>query len=338
MSFRDEAEMNSAFGRELAALRDGAGWAPVAADRVDLAGADRVRFLHNLVTCEVRELAAGRSARGFFTHVKGGVLSDVEVLELGDRFRLVLPPGRGAAIHAHLEKYRIVERVEIAERADLASLTLRGRRAPELLAALGSGDPGPGARIETSRGDLKVAVRGALRGREPRFELETNADGIAALSASVRCGGESIGARELSAAAFECARIEDGELRWGVDYDEENFPQETGDESAISYTKGCYLGQEVVARIHYRGGVQRRALGLRFAGELPEVGTAILHDGRAAGTVTSVARSPRFGPIGLALVHRRAGEPPARVELAGGGAAELAALPFGGGDSSGPAE
>ena len=79
--------------------------------------------------------------------------------------------------------------------------------------------------------------------------------------------------------------IEDGELLWGVDYGEENFPQELGDEAAVSYTKGCYLGQEVVARIHYRGGVQRRALGLRFTGELPALGTALLKDGREAGRV-----------------------------------------------------
>jgi folate-binding Fe-S cluster repair protein YgfZ len=83
-----------------------------------------------------------------------------------------------------------------------------------------------------------------------------------------------------------------------------------------------------VARIHYRGGVQRAPRGLRFERALPEVGTAILRDGRDAGKLTSAVLSPRFGPIGLALVHRRAGEPPAAVELASGGRATLAPLPF----------
>jgi folate-binding protein YgfZ len=314
--------------RELAALRAGAGWAPLAADRLDLAGPDRARFLHNLVTCEVRGLAPGRAVRGFFTQVKGGVLADVDLVELGDRFRLVLPEGRGAALRAHLEKYRIADRVEVAERTDLAALALRGAGAPELLAALGVAPPAPGERVEARIGGVAAGVRREARGREPRFELECAAAEGEALRAALERAGAGRDLAALSPAALDCARIEDGELRYGVDYGEENFPQETGEESAVSYTKGCYLGQEVVARIQYRGGVQRLARGLRCAGAPPAAGAALLYGGRPAGRATSVARSPRLGAIGLALVHRRVGEPPVRVEVEGGGAAEVVALPF----------
>jgi folate-binding protein YgfZ len=134
----------------------------------------------------------------------------------------------------------------------------------------------------------------------------------------------------VSAAAVEIARIEDGELRFGVDFSGENFPQETGRDSAVSYSKGCYLGQEVVARIHYRGGVQRLPRGLRFDGDrLADAGAELLFEGRSVGRATSAAQSPRFGAIGLALLHQRGAAPGNRLEVSGGGGAEVVALPFG---------
>ncbi|MCM2270775.1 MAG: hypothetical protein NDJ75_11785 [Thermoanaerobaculia bacterium] len=321
------AEIATPSAEEMAALRRGAAWAPRAGDRLDLAGADRVRFLHNLVTCDVRELAAGRAARGFVTHVKGGVLADADVVALDDRLRLVLPAGRGPAIHAHCERYRIAERVDVAARPDLAAFTLRGARAPELLAALAVPQLEPNERREAALAGLPFAVRREARGREPRFELELAAAAAEDFAAAFARAGAGVGLTAVSPAALELARIEDGELAWGVDYGEENFPQETGEEAAVSYSKGCYLGQEVVARIHYRGGVQRQPRGLRFALTAPLPGAAISRDGREAGRVTSVARSPRAGAIGLALVHRRVGEPPTAVTV-DGGEAELVELPF----------
>ena len=324
-----EPDERHRLARELDALRSGVGWARLATDRIDLAGPDRVRFLHNLVTCEVRELVAGRVARGFFTNLKGGVLSPVDVVELGDRYRLVLPRERGAAIRAHLERYRILERVELVDRTDLVALALRGERATELLASTGTEAPPAAERREVELAGRPIGVRREARGGEPRLELELAEDAHDLVVAELRRAGAKLGLVELSAATLDCARIEDGELAFGVDYGEENFPQETGEaEETISFTKGCYLGQEVVARIHYRGGVQRVPRGLRFDGEAPALGTPILKDGREAGCVTSAARSPRFGVIGVALVHRRAGEPPAAIELAGGAFARLAALPF----------
>ena len=250
-------EIAAPSAEEMTALRQGTAWAPRASDRLDLVGPDRVRFLHNLVTCEVRELAAGSVARGFVTHVKGGVLADADVVALADRFRLVLPAGRALALRAHFERYRIAERVEIVERPDLAALTLRGARAPELLAALAVPQLEPNERREGELAGCRFAVRREARGREPRYELELAAADRESFAVSLGRAGEPTGLTAVSPAAIELARIEDGELAWGVDYGEENFPQETGEVAAVSYSKGCYLGQEVVARIHYRGAVQR---------------------------------------------------------------------------------
>ena len=137
------------------------------------------------------------------------------------------------------------------------------------------------------------------------------------------------GARQVSLEALEILRAEAGIPRFGQDFGPDNFPQETGIEEAVSYTKGCYLGQEVVARIHYRGGVQKLLRGLVFEQGEPRVDAALLHDGREAGRATTVVRSPALDrTIGLAILHRRAAEPGTRLEVEGGGTAEVKELPL----------
>lgn len=306
---------------ELQALRRGAavGAAPPA-ERLDLAGPDARRFLHGYVTCDVKGLASGAAARGFVTGLKGQVLADFDLVAGDDALYLRLPAGRGEAVRQHLARYQLADRFELAAVRPLARLLLRGPGAPGVLAAAGLPAPAPGRHLAAEA----ATVLRADRPGEPRFELWSAAGETAALAA--RLAGA--GATPVGAGAFETARIEDGEPACGVDYGEEALPQETGDEAAISYTKGCYLGQEIVARIHYRGGVQRQPRGLRFAGALPARGSELLCDGRPAGTVTSLADSPECGPIGLALLHRRVGEPPATLSLADGTPVEMVALPF----------
>jgi len=305
------------------ALRRGAAWAPLELELVDLSGADRVRFLHNLVTCEVRGITAGSSVRGYVTLVKGGVLAPVEIEVLDDRFRLVLPAGRGAAVARHLTKYRIIERVEIAPRDELASGALRGAGAPDLLHGLGVALLEAGEHRVASLGGVEARVRREARGREPRFVFEAPAPALGELGAALLAAG----ATAVGPEALEAARIEDGELAWGIDYGEENFPQEAGDEAAVSWTKGCYLGQEIVARIHYRGGVQRQARRLRLAGgPEPVRGAELTFEERTAGRLTSLAVDPVIGAtIGLALIHRRAATPGTRLATSTGSILEVEA-------------
>jgi folate-binding protein YgfZ len=330
VSGRDADHGRSAAGA--AALRAGAALVTeVAADFVDLTGADRVRFLHNLATCDVRALAAGSSQRGFLTDVRGHVLADAEVIAFEDRLRLRLPGGRAAAIAEHLARHRVIERVEIALRPELAALELRGARAPALLAELGvPADLATGAHRPARIGDPEVTVRAALRAREPRFELAGEAGSLAEVIAELRATGASRGLVEPTPEALAALRVEDGELLWGVDYGEDSFPQETGEAEAVSTTKGCYLGQEVVARIHFRGQVQRLARGLIFApGARVAPGEELAaEDGRPAARATTVAYSFALErTVALALVARRAAEPGTRLS-AGALAAEVRALPL----------
>jgi len=306
---------------ELEALDAGVGWFDDRRERLDLAGADRVRFLQNLVTCDLTALASGEAARGFLTLVRGGVLADTEIVALEDRWRLVVPPGRSGPVAEHLAKYRIADRVEIVARADLVALGVRGSRVGQLLAALAAALVEDGSR----RTELGIAGRTVAMRRDPRpgparFDLELASTDRDEVVAALRSAGAKLGLVGLSEAALEWARISAGELAWGVDYGEENFPQETGEESAVSYTKGCYLGQEVVARIHYRGGVQRLPRRMRFAvGSAVERGAELAFEGRPAGRVTSLASDPRSGElVGLGLLHRRAAEAGTLLDASGG--------------------
>ncbi|MEM6457403.1 MAG: tRNA-modifying protein YgfZ, partial [Acidobacteriota bacterium] len=139
-----------------------------------------------------------------------------------------------------------------------------------------------------------------------------------------------------AADAYEALRVVAGRPRWGRDYDASHFPQETGLEAeAVDYDKGCYLGQEVVARIHFRGGVQRGLRGLRLDPHARAVpGDALQHDTRSVGTVGTVVVHPDHGRIALAVVHQRAwdADGPLTVTAADGlaahGRASIAPLPF----------
>jgi folate-binding protein YgfZ len=125
----------------------------------------------------------------------------------------------------------------------------------------------------------------------------------------------------------ECLRVEHGRPRYGIDLDDSVIPEEAGlNERAVSFTKGCYVGQETVARLYYRGKPNRRLRGLRLSG-MASPGDELSYEGRVVGRLSSVATSPRFGPIGLALVRREA--PPGSTTVVGDTVtAEVAELPF----------
>jgi folate-binding protein YgfZ len=322
---------------EVRALRTGCGlldrsWV----GRLAATGADRQRFLNGLATCDVKVLTPGSGTYGFFTTVKGRILADVAVLAFEDRLWLELPPGSQEEVRAHLAKYKIADRVEFAPLTETLPLTLAGPRAEALLAAVGA--PAPAAEAWSHAGGRAcgvevVAVRQGLIG-VPALTLWVAAGDAAALVEGLLAAGGPFGLRPVGFAAAEVVRAEAGIPRCGRDYGADHFPQETGlDETAgaVSYTKGCYLGQEVVARIHYRGGVNRRLCGLLFAaGEpAPSPGAGVLFEEREAGAATTVVRSPTLGrTIGLAVLRKRAAEPGTPLTIAGGGRAEVRPLPF----------
>lgn len=293
-----------------------------------LAGADRVRFLEGLVTCEVKALAEGEGTYGFVTSVQGRVLADVVVLALADELWLEVPAGQEEAVANHLTKYLIADRVEIAA-LSAVPLALAGPGAADLLESLlgrGALPSGPWSHRPANIAGLPGRLVGRGIAPAETFDLWLQPGAADAV------GGHLIadGAVPAGPDAWDVLRVERGIPAFGRDFGPDNFPQETGlGEQAVNYQKGCYLGQEVVARIHYRGGVNKALRGLRFpgAGSPPPTGTPLLADGRPAGTVGTSVLSPAHGPIALAILHNRANAPGTTLDLETG-TAEVTTLPF----------
>jgi folate-binding protein YgfZ len=327
-------------GAEYRAIVEGRAFADRAwIDLLELRGADRRRFLHGLVSCDVKGLEAGKSVYGFVTTVQGRILAEVVVLAREQSLLVELPAGSGAAVAQHLGKYLIADDVTVEARPDLQAVTLFGSEA-EL--ELGAATLAPGAWTVEPATLFEIPV---LADRRPVW-------GMAALTLWVAPGeaaaffqrllqaGRCVGLRPVGIEALETRRVELGVPRFGRDFgpptaaDPGHFPQETGlDEQAVSYTKGCYIGQEVIARIHYRGQVNRVLRGLRLQAEADAAalrdGAEVRLEGRPLGALSSPVRSPAFGgPIALAILHRRGAEPGTRVEVEGAGEAEVTALPF----------
>lgn len=313
---------------EVRALREGAALVDRSwMDRLALGGEDRLRFLSGLVTCAVKELAPGEGTYGFFTSAQGRILADAVILALEKSLWLELPPGTGDTVAAHLAKYAVMDRVEVAPLEEWTPLAVAGARCEEVLAPLARLPAEPWSHREAEVLGIGVRlVRRPLAGL-PAFTLwapagaaRELAEGLLALEGLTAAGLEAV----------EALRVAAGIPAFGCDFGPDHFPQESGLEAAaVSYTKGCYLGQEVVARIHYRGGVNRLPRRLLFAGEAPpEPGIRLLLEGTEVGRLGSAALAPGTGrPVGIAVVHRRGAEPGTRLEAEGYGEAEVAALP-----------
>jgi folate-binding protein YgfZ len=320
--------------KELASLLEGAGdlgdWEAeyrafgescaltLRADRctVLVSGERRAEMLNGLVTNQVTDLEdAGRHA--FVLNRKGRVLTDLRVLPRAADLLLDVPRPGSQSLLATFKKYLppIFAVFEDASES-LGQVGLYGPQAVEVLAAFGFQAPDEHLGVR----EIEVADAPALVIRNRRLapdgvELvaprEVLADLIDRLLPVVReHGGRAAGSR-----ALEVARVESGIPMYGVDVSEENLTRETGLEAeAVSFDKGCYLGQEIVARVHFRGHVKRLLRTLQFYrsaapseppenwGELPSAGAVLVRPDGEVGTVTSAVRSPRFGPIGLGYV------------------------------------
>ena len=281
----------------------------------DVTGEDRGRFLNGYVTCDVAALEPGAGAPGFFTDVKGGILADAVITACAAGLRVAVPAGRARALIAHLGRYVLADRVELAAREDLRQLLVAGPGAGELVAQLAPEEPVPWSLRAATVAGRPVEIQRQRDLGAPVYVLWASAADAAVVADELTTRG----AEPVGFDALESLRILAGVARYGVDFDDSRFPQETGLDDAVSYTKGCYLGQEVVARIHYRGHVNHALRGLRGAGAtLPPSGAALEYEGQEVGRLGSVTRSPATGEaVGLAILHRKAAAIGTEVAVAG---------------------
>jgi folate-binding protein YgfZ len=292
-----------------------------------LTGEDRTRYLNGLVTCQVDGLEAGQGVYGFFTDGKGHILSDVVVRVLEDRFWLELLQDVSVDITEQLRKYIVADRVEVFPDLEVAGLTVVGedsRAAVEDLVG-----PIDWIGSEWSHGKVEIFGRSAHlcvdeRLGFPALTLWVSQDSVQEVSRQI-LENLPAGSGIVTDRTAEVARIQAGMARFGTDFDTDSLPQETSVEGAVNYDKGCYLGQEVVARLHYRGQVSRRLRSIRFdSDQALEKGSKLLFEGREAGIVTSgadIPGSPRAA--GIAMLQRRAFETGSLLEDEQGGAVEV---------------
>jgi tRNA-modifying protein YgfZ len=299
--------------------------------KLALTGSDAVEFLNGQVTNELLDLAPGEGRYAAFLTHKGKMLGDLRVLAAGDGGavgELLLDTERVAlqALFDMIRRFKVGYRVELHKRTlESALLSLVGPQADAVAqSALDGGElPGP----EAEQRHTLASISG-----EPVRLIRTDAGLDALLDAATR-GSVSeafrrAGAAAVSEAAGEVVRVERGRPRFGVDVDENTIPQEAGlNERAVSFTKGCYVGQETVARLHYKGKPNRHLRGLRLSAPAP-TGAELRLDDRTVGRLGSSVLSPILGPIGLALVRREA-EPGSTVAVGDlGTSATVVELPF----------
>jgi tRNA-modifying protein YgfZ len=289
--------------------------------KLALSGAGGKEFLQGQVSNDVEALESGTGCYAVFLTPKGKMLGDLRILDAGselllDTERVALQP-----LFNMIRRFSIGYDVELHKRTvECGLLSLVGPSSATLAGAVELG--------ESEHSHLLVGF-GSVSARAIRTAVGVDLLCAADDAAVLRDALLDAGAQPVSDAVAECVRIERGRPRYGLDLDETVIPQEAGlNERAVSFTKGCYVGQETVARLHYRGKPNRHLRGLRLS-EPAQTGDPIEFEGRTVGTVGSVAVSPRFGPIALALVRREA--PPGSAVAVGHGAvaaAEVVELPF----------
>ena len=281
-------------------------WAPLDLAVVTATGPDAVRVVDNFATAAVSALAIGQGPEAFFADARGHVLALATVLRTATGLVIVAAPGFGPVLRDHLERYHLRESLTLADAsADSATFLLTGAAAGEQLAELGCGDvpQADGAHAEDACGDIPMRiVRVTGRGGDG-FWLQCDRGRADELTAALTAANLP----RAEAADLEAARLEAG-YPLPADIVEKTLPQELGrDARAISFTKGCYLGQETVARLDAMGHVNRRLAVVAIDGNTrPDLPARVLMDDQPVGLLTSAAYSHRFGcMVGLAILQTR---------------------------------
>jgi folate-binding protein YgfZ len=290
-----------------------------------VSGPQRQKFLNSLLSNEVLKLQPGQGCLAALLDVKGHVAALMRVLVAVDSVRLELPAERLPAVEETLQHYRVAAPVRFAS-SSLRVLGLVGAGAREVLANVGASLPELALEAHAETTIAGVSLLAARASDLPCGGFVLHVEGGSA--PLVREALLAAGARTLGRPALDALRVEQGLAWYGPDVGPDSLLHETGlVRQYHSSTKGCYLGQEVVARLEARGGNVSKALrGLRLAA--PTVaGARVLVGSENVGWVTTAALSPRLGPIALAYVHRNHFAPGTRLTV-DGHEAEVAGLPF----------
>jgi folate-binding protein YgfZ len=287
---------------------------------VRVTGDDRASFLHGMCTADVNGARPGTILPALFLTEHAHVIADAFIWVTRDALLLDIDAEAWTRTHAHLEKLLVADDVEFDDTTGLALIDVEG---PAALDATAASSLAPWTFVE----DAKSLVSNLPRYGGPAATViaprGSSDSAIAAILA------KTPGARRIDSSILETIRIENGVARVGVDTTDKTIALEARLNRAISFNKGCYLGQETIERATARGGLKKRMFGLKFnAADVPAAGSVLSLDGKEVGRVTSAALSPHFGAIGLAILHHSAWTPGAELKVGEGGVAIVSELPF----------
>ena len=302
------------------ALREEAGFLPRTRAAVIVRGPDAAEYLQGQLTNDIEGIEREQGCYAALLDRKGHLQADMRVLHLENgEIWLDLESGPAAALLKHLRTYSIGRDVEVEDVTERwATTSLIGPRAGELAGFEGL-RPEHAQRFRDWDGVEVLAVA-----TDVGLDLIASARAASELADRLTAAG----AAEVSEAAAEIVRIESGRPRFGLEMGPESMPAEAGiTDRAVDFEKGCYIGQEPVARLHYRGKPNRTLRGLRLSSPADHGDPLVLGE-REVGTIGTAGLSPALGPIALAIVRREAGEGDRLAVGEGGVTAEVVGLPF----------
>jgi folate-binding protein YgfZ len=323
------------FESEYAAVRDGgAGVIDLSArGRFEVSGSEAPAFLNGLITNDVKGLEDGSWMTAAFPNVQGRLLAAVRVLRVGDVYLFDTEPATTAKVQQTLSRFVLAGDFRVADRtAELVSLSVQGKDSARIIADVLGAQMGA---LERNRvgvvewQGVAVQVIRETHTAEDGFDLFVPVAAGAAMWEALNLAG----ATPVGENALNVLRIEAGIPRYGVDMDDSNVVLEAGLDDAVSFTKGCYIGQEIIARIHWRGHVAKKISGLILEeGKVERDSKLQAEDGKDAGRITSVTVSPRLGKtIALGLVKYNYLPPETLLRVVSDDAeatVTVAALPF----------
>jgi folate-binding protein YgfZ len=310
---------------ELAALRAGCGVYDLGfRAKLSLTGGDRVRWLNGMVTNNIRDLATGHGLYAFLLNPQGRILGDLYAYNRGESIVVDTDRSQSEKILATFDHYIIMDDVEVKDVTDeVSAVGISGPRGREVLIAAGFAVPEiqPLQMQSVTWQSMECSL---VCGEQGNWEIWVPSSGVRKLWDALLAAG----ARPVGFEALEVHRIESGIPAYGIDIRDRDLPQETEQERALNFNKGCYIGQEIVERIRSRGAVHRKFTGFVLNGTVA-TGSKVVSNGKEVGEITSIAELPIAGDkrIALGYIRREVGTP-GREVMVGSIGATVVQLPL----------
>ncbi len=295
---------------------------------IRVVGDDRVSFLHGMCSNDIKNARSGTIVPALFLTEHAHLIAEFFAWIDDDSILIEIDQAAWSRAREHLEKLLVADDVEFEDCSDLVVVDVEGPRAAEAVGASTKGAVLPEEWRWTRAGAISI-------GNLPRFggfagTILVARDRVAAVLSSIESLGTDF--RPITTDAINIVRIENGIARVGVDSTDKTIALEARLSRAISFDKGCYVGQETIERATARGGLKKKLYGLLVAGErVPALNASVRFEGKEVGQLSSVAVSPRLGTIGLAILNHSVWKPGTRLaiaDIAGDVAAEVCDIPF----------